>query len=186
MKHKPLPIGIDDFEKLITKGSYYVDKTKLIQKLVDTTTEVTLFTRPRRFGKSLNLSMLQCYFESSAEDKSHLFEGLYISKLGDFYKREMGAYPVIMLNFKEGKQGDFKTSHYFLVQNIISEYRRHGEVLTSDKLTREEEQQYRRIQEGKAENQELIGAIEFLSKCLQKVMRMSLHMELHFVGRNAR
>ncbi len=169
MKNKPLPIGIDNFEEIIMRDAYYVDKTKLIEKLIDSATKVALFTRPRRFGKSLNLSMIQYYFESNEEDKSHLFEGLYVSKLGDSYKQEMGAYPVIMLNFKEGKQRDFETSHYFLVQNIIREYRRHGDILTSEKLTKEEEQQYQRIQEDKADNQELIGAIEFLSKCLEKV-----------------
>ena len=86
MKQKPLPIGVDDFEKLITTGYYFVDKTMLIRELIDKKGDVTLFTRPRRFGKSLNISMLRYFFEDGRDmdgkktDLSHLFVGLKIAR----------------------------------------------------------------------------------------------------------
>ncbi len=89
MEFKPLPIGIDDFEKLITRGYYFVDKTLLIKDLLDNKADVNLFTRPRRFGKTLNISMLQYYFENSGKDNSYLFEGLNIMKEGEAYISHM-------------------------------------------------------------------------------------------------
>ncbi|MFI3200271.1 MAG: AAA family ATPase, partial [Eubacteriales bacterium] len=112
-EYKPLPIGIDNFEEIIQLGCYYVDKTLLIKTLLDTTSKVTLFTRPRRFGKSLNLSMLQYFFEKNVPsdvpsngtlDRSVLFQGLKIASAGEKYQAHMGKYPVIMLNFKSAKQ----------------------------------------------------------------------------------
>ncbi|MCD8094697.1 MAG: AAA family ATPase, partial [Ruminococcus sp.] len=81
-QYKPIPIGIEDFKEIIDKGSYYVDKTKMIQELLDNSAKVYLFTRPRRFGKTLNISMLQRFFEKTDEDNSYLFDGLNISKAG--------------------------------------------------------------------------------------------------------
>ncbi|MCD8094874.1 MAG: AAA family ATPase, partial [Ruminococcus sp.] len=81
-QYKPIPIGVEDFKEIIDKGSYYVDKTKMIQELLDNSAKVYLFTRPRRFGKTLNISMLQRFFEKTDEDNSYLFDGLNISKAG--------------------------------------------------------------------------------------------------------
>ena len=95
MKFKPLPIGIDNFEKLVTRGYYFIDKTLLIKDLLDNKADVNLFTRPRRFGKTLNMSMLQYFFENSSKDNSYLFEGLNIMKEGEEYTSHMKKYPVI-------------------------------------------------------------------------------------------
>ncbi len=79
---KPIPIGVEDFKEIIDKGSYYVDKTNMIRELLDSNAKVNLFTRPRRFGKTLNLSMLQRFFEKTDEDNAYLFDGLNIAQAG--------------------------------------------------------------------------------------------------------
>ncbi len=169
MKQKTLPIGIDNFEELVSRNAYYVDKTNLIAKLIESTTKVSLFTRPRRFGKSLNLSMIKTYFEKCEEDKSYLFEGLHITELDNSYQSHQGTYPVIMLNYKEGKQENFEESYYYLTQNIMSEYLRHGHIAKSDKLTKSEVQRFLKIQNGEVGKKEFIGSIQFLCSCLEKV-----------------
>ena len=93
-----LPVGIENFEEIRSKGYYYVDKTKLIEQLFDSRGKVNLFTRPRRFGKTLNMSMLKSFFEIGAD--SALFEGLYISHNKQLWKEHMGKYPVIFLSLK--------------------------------------------------------------------------------------
>lgn len=110
MNHKPLPIGIDNFEMLITRGYYFIDKSLLIKDLLDNKASVNLFTRPRRFGKTLNMSMLQYFFEDSRKeldgekkDNSFLFDGLKIMDSGEEYTLHMGKYPVINLSLKSGK-----------------------------------------------------------------------------------
>ena len=111
MEKKALPIGIDNFEKIITRGYYFVDKTLLIKDLLDNKADVNLFTRPRRFGKTLNMSMLQYFFEDERKwntgekkDNTYLFEGLNIMKEGEKYTSYMGKYPVINLSLKSAKQ----------------------------------------------------------------------------------
>ena len=96
MSYTPLPIGIDDFEKLITGKYYYVDKTWLIKELLDKKGEVNQFIRPRRFGKTLNLSMLRYYFEKPLDGVSRkpLFEGLKIMDAGERYTSQMEHYPL--------------------------------------------------------------------------------------------
>ena len=111
MAYKPLPIGIDDFEKLISKGYYYVDKTWLISELLEKKGEVNLFTRPRRFGKSLNLSMLRYFFEDAGTeeknaDRRGLFRGLQVMKADDGVLSQMNRYPVIQLSLKSAKLRD--------------------------------------------------------------------------------
>ena len=90
-----LPVGIDSFEKIRRNNFYYIDKTKLIEQLVETGGEVTLFTRPRRFGKTLNMSMLKSFFEVGTDES--LFDGLYISGNKELCDKYMGKYPVIFL-----------------------------------------------------------------------------------------
>ncbi len=171
MKCKGIGIGIDNFEKLIRQNCYYIDKTRLIEKILDMRSEVTLFTRPRRFGKSLNLNMLKYYFENSEKDNSKLFEGLYISTAGEEYTRHQGKYPVIMLNFKDGKQEDFATSCFMLKRNIEREYDRHSYVLERGVLTEDEMEKFRLIRAGKGENSLYIDSIAFLCTCLEKVYK---------------
>jgi hypothetical protein len=120
MSYKPLPIGIDDFEKIITKKYYYVDKTLLIKELLDKKGEVIQITRPRRFGKTLNLSMLRYYFEKPADEKSRkeLFDGLKIMEAGEKYTKEQEQYPVIMLTLKSAKQPDYEMAYKSLLDDI--------------------------------------------------------------------
>lgn len=99
MAWKPLPVGIDDFEKIVTGDYFYVDKTLFIKDLLDMKGEVNLFTRPRRFGKTLNMSMLRYFFEENPENVSRIFQGLNIMDAGEKYLDHMGKYPVIMISF---------------------------------------------------------------------------------------
>ena len=107
MKKKILPIGIDDFKQMIEGQYYYVDKTLFIKELLDMKGKVTLFTRPRRFGKTLNMSMLQYFFEINEDENDKLFDGLKISRSGEGYLQHMGKYPVISLTLKSLKQPTF-------------------------------------------------------------------------------
>lgn len=113
MKQKPLPVGVDNFEQLITDGYYFVDKTMFIRELIDKKGLVNLFTRPRRFGKTLNISMLRYFFEDGRDmdgkkaDFSHLFDGLNIASCGEEYLQHMGKYPVITLTLKSAKKRVF-------------------------------------------------------------------------------
>ena len=112
-RYRPLPIGIDDFQEMIEKGYYYVDKTLFIQELLDRKGSVNLFMRPRRFGKTLTLSMVKYYFEQAYDfkgnriDHSGLFAGLNIMKVSESYHGMMGQFPVIFLTLKAAKQENF-------------------------------------------------------------------------------
>ena len=133
MAFKPLPIGVDDFGKLIEEGYYYVDKTLFIKELLDMRGEVNLFTRPRRFGKTLTMSMLHYFFEDTSDqpgnrERGKLFSGLKILETGQVYREWMGSRPVISLSLKSGKQPDFKTARESLIGEIRKEYNRHDGV----------------------------------------------------------
>jgi len=167
VKFKPLPIGVDNFEMLITRGYYFVDKTLLIKDLLDNKAAVNLFTRPRRFGKTLNMSMLQYFFENSEKDNSYLFKNLNIMKAGEKYISHMGKYPVINLSLKSAKQPNFELALKCIKNELVDEFRRHDYILKSDKLSKEKEE-YERI-ESKDFGEELyVTALKFLSQCLEK------------------
>ena len=97
---KALPIGVENFEKITTQNNYYVDKTWFIKELLDKKGEVNLFTRPRRFGKSLTISMLQYFFDNQLADKRHVFDGLKITDVDDKYFVHQNSYPLIKMTFK--------------------------------------------------------------------------------------
>ena len=175
MEQKPLPIGIDNFEMLITRGYYFVDKTLLIKDLLDNKAAVNLFTRPRRFGKTLNMSMLQYYFEDKRDqftgekiDNSYLFEGLNIKAEGEKYTKYMGKYPVINLSLKSAKQPTYKMAYESLIDEIMKEYRRHNFILNSDKLLQSEKKIFLDISNGEAKEIEYAKSLQFLSSCLEK------------------
>lgn len=175
MEQKPLPIGIDNFEKLITRGYYFVDKTLFIKDLLDNKADVNLFTRPRRFGKTLNISMLQYYFEDRRDeltgdkiDNSYLFEGLNIKEEGEQYTEYIGQYPVINLSLKSGKQPNYKMAYDSLIDEIMKEYRRHNFILNSDKLLESEKKIFLNISNGEAKEIEYAKSLQFLSICLEK------------------
>ncbi len=171
MAYQPLPIGIDDFEKLITKGYYYVDKTLMIKDLLDRKGEVNLFTRPRRFGKTLNLSMLKYYFEDTGEAERNaqaasLFRGLAIVDAGETYAREMGRYPVITLTLKSAKQNDFQLAYAMLKEAIADEYARHEKIVLGKLGNLEDARKYQAIRERRGEDSDYYSSLAFLSKCL--------------------
>lgn len=114
MEWKPLPVGIDDFEKIVTGDYFYVDKTLFIKELLDMKGEVNLFTRPRRFGKTLNMSMLRYFFEENPENVSRIFQGLNIMDAGEKYLDHMGKYPVIMISLKSMKQPSYELAFEML------------------------------------------------------------------------
>ena len=127
-----LPTGIEDFKEIRTDGYYYVDKTALIEQVLDKRSKVTLFTRPRRFGKTLNMSMLRYFFETGTDSK--LFNGLYISQNAELCEKYMGKYPVIAISLK-GVDADSYTKAKALIIKIINrEARRHRLLLKSEKL----------------------------------------------------
>lgn len=176
MDYKPLPIGIDNFEMLITRGYYFVDKTLFIKELLDKKGAVTLFTRPRRFGKTLNISMLQYFFEDARQedgtkvDNTYLFEGLDIMQAGEEYLSYMGQFPVINLSLKSGKQPDFNLAYDMLIRQIAYEYERHGFILKDERLAGQKER-YLEIMHEKAERSSYSDALLFLSRCLEMYYR---------------
>lgn len=165
MEWTPLPIGVDSFEKVIENNYYYVDKTLLIKDLLDNRGEVNLFTRPRRFGKTLNMSMLRCFFEKSEEDRLHLFAGTKIMDAGEKYLKESGLYPVIFLSLKSMKQGSYESAFYCLKEEIGREFGRHRDLL--EKLPSVEARgKYYRFAVQTARDEEYLTALKFLSECL--------------------
>ncbi len=174
MEYKPLPIGTEDFKEIIEEGFYYVDKTLLIKDLLDNLSKVTLFTRPRRFGKTLNMSMLKYFFEDTGGEtlnaENHtIFNGLKIMDAGEEYTKQMQQYPVISLTLKSAKQPDFKTAYGMIIKEIAREFRRHDRILDTDKLSSAEKEHFLQIRDWKAEPEHYADALQFLSDCLYKV-----------------
>ena len=173
MEYKPLPIGVDIFEILVTRGYYFVDKTMLIKELLDKKGAVNLFTRPRRFGKTLNMSMLQYFFEDAREadgtkkDNRYLFEGLRILDAGEAYVSRMGQYPVISLSLKSAKQPDFELAYGLLLQEIADEYKRHSFILQGD-MSKEDQKKYEDIMWRRADRESYSTSLKYLSECLER------------------
>lgn len=168
---KALPVGVDNFRKVIKEGYCYVDKTMLIKELLDLKGEVNLFTRPRRFGKTLNLSMLRYFFEDTGDmeknaENRELFRNLKIMEAGEEYTERMGMYPVINLTLKSAKQPSFESAYGKVKDEIAEEYKRHRYVTESEKLDAGSKIMFQRIADGKGEYDEYSGALKFLSKCL--------------------
>ena len=159
-----LPVGIENFEEIRKLGFYYIDKTRLIEQLLQGWGKVTLFTRPRRFGKTLNMSMLRSFFEKGT-DKA-LFEGLYISGNKELCDEHMGKYPVIFLSFKGVDGLDFTTARRMLCAILKDELDRHYYLKTSDVLTDEDRTLFTKMLHGQDDNIE--DSIRMLSKLLYK------------------
>ena len=159
-----LPVGIENFEEIRQLGFYYIDKTRLIEQLLQGWGKVTLFTRPRRFGKTLNMSMLKSFFEIGA-DKT-LFDGLCISGNKELCAEYMGKYPVIFLSLKGVDGLDFTTARRMLCAILKNELDRHYYLKTSDALTDEDRTQFGKMLQGTDENIE--DSVRMLSKLLFK------------------
>lgn len=168
-ERKPIPIGIEDFKVLRDRNSYFIDKTLLIKDILDNSAMVTLFTRPRRFGKTLNMSMLRRYFEKTEEDNSYLFDGLAISEAGDKYKAYMGQYPVISISLKSMKQATFELSLIELKKIVSDEFRRHIEIINSDKIFDSDKEEFMDVCNRRGDYSTYNTALKFLSNRLYEV-----------------
>ena len=167
MKWIPLPIGIDNFEKVVKGGYYFVDKTMFIRELLDMKGEVNLFTRPRRFGKTLNMSMLRYFFEQGKTDNTELFRGLKIMDAGEEYLAYMGKYPVISISLKSMKQYSYELAFDMLKKAVEGEFTRHWEEIEeSGKLTGAKLERYIRLRDLKGKESDYADSLKFLSECL--------------------
>lgn len=163
---KKLPIGIEDFEKLRKNGFYYVDKTALIRDLLHNPAEVTLFTRPRRFGKSLNMSMMKHFF--GLDGNKEIFNGLEIMEEPELCEEYMGKFPVISLSLKDIDAESYETAFAMAVRLVNKEAGNHHYLLDSEMLTGNEKQAFSELLEGKMEKSVFCGSLELMSRLLAK------------------
>ena len=170
IRQHPLPGNTEDFRRLIDYGRYYVDKTLFIKDIMDSSYDAVLFTRPRRFGKTLNMSMLQLFFEKQLDgkDTSHYFKDLKIWQEGEKYTSEQGKRPVISLSLKELDCPTFEAALKNLRIKLSNEFSRHSELRNSRRLTRNEKDKYRRLSENCADDEYWNFSILILSEMLYK------------------
>ena len=166
-KNKSLPIGVSDF-KLATTGYYYVDKTLMIRDFLDKKPMVSLFTRPRRFGKTLNMDMLRVFFEKTNEDTSVYFKDKQIWQCGDYYTKHQGQYPVIFLTFKDVKSMTWEETFQKFRRLISLEFIRHIELETSSVLTSYEKEQYHLLAGDSGDEVDCQMGLQLLSLLLHK------------------
>ncbi len=164
-KKLPLPIGISDYRKASSEY-YYVDKTLLIRDFIDERPQVSLFTRPRRFGKTLNMDMLRVFFERSEEDTSVYFRDKDIWACGKEYQEYQGKYPVIYVTFKDVKCEDWETAYDLIYKILRNEFERHSELLSSDKISSYEKKYLTNMLNGEANENDVAFAFLNLSRIL--------------------
>ena len=165
---KAVPVGVEDFKVLVDKDYFFIDKTLLIKDLLDAKSMISLITRPRRFGKTLNMSMIQRFFEKTEESNAYLFEGLKISDAGEEYLKHQGQYPVISISLKGLKQDTYEQAFFEFKKMVIKEFGRHIEAYKSDILLPDDYRRYGLILYDKAENEEYMTALRLLSECIEK------------------
>ena len=170
---KKIAIGVEDFKTIINKNGYFVDKTLMIQSLIESQAMVTLFMRPRRFGKTLNQFMIRRFFEDertrSGEriDNGYLFDGLAIADCGKEILKHQQQYPVIFMSLKSAKQDSYDMAYASLIDEICKEFQRHSYVLQNEMPVRSREI-FERIVLGRGSKEEYAKALGFLSECLAK------------------
>lgn len=164
---KPLPIGVSDF-KSATTNYYYVDKTLLIRDFLNAIPMVSLFARPRRFGKTLNMDMLRVFFEKTPEDTSIYFKDKYIWQFGDYYTKHQGQYPVIFLSFKDVKCSSWQETFQKISKLISLEFMRHNELESSSVLSSYEKEQYHRFASENINEVDCQMGLQLLSLLLHK------------------
>ena len=173
-KLKKISIGVEDFKTIIEKDGYFVDKTLMIQNLIKSNAMVTLFTRPRRFGKTLNQFMIRRFFEDEITEKGekvdngYLFDGLKIAECGEEILKHQQQYPVIFMTLKSAKQPNFEMAYGALADEIYNEFMRHRYVLQTDALLPIEKERYENLLNRRADEKEVAKALAFLSECLFK------------------
>ena len=164
---KPLPIGVSDF-KSATTNYYYVDKTLLIRDFLNAIPMVSLFTRPRRFGKTLNMDMLRVFFEKTPEDTSIYFKDKYIWQCGDYYTKHQGQYPVIFLSFKDVKCSSWQETFQKISKLISLEFMLHNGLESSSVLSSYEKEQYHRFASENINEVDCQMGLQLLSLLLHK------------------
>ena len=163
----PLPVGTTNYKK-ICEDSYYVDKTLLIKEILDEKVNVALFTRPRRFGKTLNMDMLRTFFEKTAEDTGRYFQDKKIWQQGEKYTSQQGQYPVIFLSLKDIKARKWQYAFDALKYIISVEYMRHAELKRSSELEEADIELYNRIVKNQAGYMEYVFSLQALSRMLHQ------------------
>ncbi|MCP4351273.1 MAG: AAA family ATPase [Desulfobacterales bacterium] len=172
---RPLPIGFSDFKELRENGCYYIDKTLFIKEITKASAKVLLIPRPRRFGKTLNLSMLRYFYEKTGEnqnalpacDETHLFKGLSVCN-EDIFETHRERYPLIWLTFKDAKELDWKAMYRKLTNILRDEFLRHNILLKSDILEQTEQDYFEAILNRKAELPDYTDALRYLSDFLRR------------------
>ena len=169
---KKISIGVEDFKEIIVKDGYFVDKTLMIQSLIESQAMVTLFMRPRRFGKTLNQFMIRRFFEDertrSGEriDNGYLFDGLKVAACGEEVLQHQQQYPVIFLSLKSAKQPNFEEAYKKICGAIAEEFRRHQYLLAGNSLADDQKIMFQKIMTGQADYSAYNDALKFLSECL--------------------
>ena len=163
----PLPIGTTNYKKICNKY-YYVDKTLFIKELLDAGIEISLFTRPRRFGKTLNMDMLRTFFEKTQEDTSVYFKNKQIWQQGEEYTQQQGKYPVIYLSLKDIKASGWETAFNLLKLTIRTEFARHKELEASSRVTGTDAAFYKKILADEANEAEYMLSLQPLSRMLHE------------------
>ena len=172
MKKQPLAIGIENYKEIIEKNYYYIDKSYMIKDLIEEQGKVNLFTRPRRFGKTLALSMIRTFFEKEYDisgnliDNTCCFTEMKIGQEKELCEKYQGKYPVITLSLKSTKQPTFELAYQMIAEQIASEFKRHRYLLNSDTLLEDEKERYRALMIQKGNQAEMTTALKFLSDCL--------------------
>ena len=166
-----MPIGIENFKTLIDRGCYLVDKTMMIKEIIDEASMVRLFTRPRRFGKTLNMSMMQYFFEETSIPHEHakLFDGLKISEYPEYIEKYQGQYPVINVSFKEMKDDTYELVYDTYKEIIKDEFYRHKDIIYSANiLDSESKERYEKFLKKQATESNYREALKFLSICMKR------------------
>lgn len=175
MTKQPLAIGIENYKEIIEKNYYYIDKSCMIKDLIEEQGKVNLFTRPRRFGKTLALSMIRTFFEKEYDitgnliDNTEYFAKMKIWQEKEICKKYQGKYPVITLSLKSAKQPTFELAYQMIVEQIASEFKRHRYLLKSDVLLEDEKERYQALMTRKGSQAEMTMALKFLSDCLKEI-----------------
>ena len=163
---KGIGLGESDFKWLRVRDNYYIDKTLFIKHIIDNESRVALITRPRRFGKTLNMSTLRYFFDCNKKDTKQLFEGLKIMEQGEKYTSKLGAYPCIYLTFKDVSDNNYENMLLDMKTVVLEAYREHRYLLQSDKIFDDEKQIITDILWGKEDEVTLKNSIKILSRLL--------------------
>ena len=171
-------IGVSDFKMLRVRNNYFIDKSLYIKDIIDNQSNVVLITRPRRFGKTLNMSMLKYYFDCTGHDNKDLFKGLKIMEQDEKYKNQLGAYPCIYMTLKDVNDRDYENMLLNMKTAVLEMYQEHRYLLDSDKIYPEEKEQIKDILWGREDETALKNCVKQLSKYLNRHYNKSVMLFL--------